>query len=404
MIKNKLRTSIMFSMGLLASQPAFAAIELANVNGYQVTTDGYINTYVVHADVDGLAATAASESTRVTSGFLPSIVGLNIISPTFENGVVVKGRAGFYPNIHSTKSRNLGNTSGFAGPFGTATDSIEMREINGSIQGSWGSLLFGKTLGLYQGLTALTGMTAGGLGTINSAPNYRTVAVGSTGAGYLFTNYPAQVRYTSPNVNGFQLAASIADPSQVNSALGITGTATAEQTPSPTFELELRYAGQMGAANLLSWFSGVYQEAELCAPACVDSDVTVSGIDGGLSLTYGNFNVRGSGFTGEGLGSLVLFDVDSLDAAGRERDSHGVLVEVSYKILPNLKLGYSRGYTAIEDTVSTTGLKRDMHIAGAYYQYNANFGLSAELNWHDVNQRGPDLETTTQAVGLIVSW
>ena len=96
---------------------------------------------------------------------------------------------GFAPQVSA--GRNV------ASSFGTdaAGAQIDMRQVYLTVGGSWGQILAGKELGLFERQAILTDMTLFGAG-VNIG--FRGTALGRIGYGYLYTDFRAQFTYSTP--------------------------------------------------------------------------------------------------------------------------------------------------------------------------------------------------------------
>ncbi len=110
---------------------------------------------------------------------------------------------GFAPQVSS--GRNV------ASSFGTdaAGAQIDMRQVYLTVGGSWGQILAGKELGLFERQAILTDMTLFGAG-VNIG--FRGTALGRIGYGYLYTDFRAQFTYSTPAGKTFGLSVGLFEP------------------------------------------------------------------------------------------------------------------------------------------------------------------------------------------------
>jgi hypothetical protein len=367
---------------LLAAAPAQGAISFKAGDGWEVSFDGFVNAFAVDemgsrapAGVapDALLSNDDVNSFRVRTGLLPGLFAFTVTAPPVD-GLTVKGRVGLYPQINNGNTRNA---------FGSQ---IDLREIFFTVDGSFGQVLAGRALNLYQGKNILTDMTLFGVGAQGPVSAGGTT-LGRIGYGYLYSQFGAQLRYTTPDLSGVKLAVAVADPSK------IAGGPAATITKAPGFEGELSYATKLGATGVQGWVSGLYQKATFPAvspPAAsirAGEDVIAVGGSAGAGVSVSGLDLLASGFLGKGLGSFFLLDTDSLDAAGRERTSKGVLLQAAYK-LGATKLGVSYGQNTMDETAQDAadraagglaGLqRRKSWTGGVYHDLNANLKIVAE--------------------------
>src|ERR671937_2247919 len=127
---------------VLAARPAHAAVGFKADNGWGVSFDGFVNAFAVDQFAnsgpqpnntvgDALGPTTDHNTFRVRTGLLPGLFGFNVESPDLD-GLKLKGRVGFYPQIQTTGTRVL--SSAAATPaFGAQ---IDLREIFFTVDGS----------------------------------------------------------------------------------------------------------------------------------------------------------------------------------------------------------------------------------------------------------------------------
>lgn len=388
-------------LALLSTAPAQAAFVIGGgENGWQLSTDGMVNLFGIYtsgderpADVNnGITLADGDDSFRLRSGFLPGILAFNIKAPTI-NGLDMGARVGFYPNPQNANTKNSFSTQ------------IDLREIFFTVDGNLGQVLVGKTLSLYQGQNALTGMTLMGAG-VNIAAGGGTT-LGNIGYGYIYPQFNAQVRYTTPDLSGFKLAVGIYDPSVISGS-GLSATTT----KSPQWQAEASYAAKFAeSGKLKAWVSGLYQEAEFKSTG---DEVEASGVAGGILAGYAGAEVVLSGFDGQALGSTLMLDTDSLDPAGEERDSQGYLAQLTYT-LGATKLGVAYGANEMDETSTEKAIRQgggnseletqSMLTFGIYHDLNAHLKLVAEYSQAENEWfGGQDQQVDIVSVGTFFTW
>jgi hypothetical protein len=104
----------MLSMG--AGAPAGAAVVIGGENGWQVSMDGMVSTFVVGSTVGNrnpsafqrmqgfMAISGIPQSIRIRTGLLPSVFGFSAKSPPI-NGVTYGARLGLYPQVQNDGTR-----------------------------------------------------------------------------------------------------------------------------------------------------------------------------------------------------------------------------------------------------------------------------------------------------------
>ena len=320
---------------------ASAAIVIGGADGWSFSTDGMVNLFATYQNSDSLpsgvntAYATDEDGIRIKNGFLPNILAFNIKAPTM-NGLDMGARFGFYPMAAQDNKKN------------TFNGQIDMREVFFTIDGNFGQFMIGKGLSLFLGQNLLTEQTLMGAGQIGSAlglSHAAGVTLGRIGYGYLYPQFNAQIRYTTPDIAGFKFAIGAYDPSR------IIGDTEADETKLPRFEGEISYAGTFGDGNTLkAYANGMWQEAEFSDDSF--SDVTAWGASGGFVVGMGGFGLSGSAFTGEALGTNLMLDTDSLDADGEERETWGYIAQLTYTMANEgkTKFGVSYGANEFDET------------------------------------------------------
>ena len=420
-------------MALAVASPSEAKILLMGNDGWEVSFDGLVNGFYSYTSKDELDANEVAtnathtgadadgeDTSRITVGLLPAVWGMNIKAPTTD-GLDMGARLGLYPNISLNRTKNR---------FGAHSGArMDLREIFMAVDGSFGQVLVGRTLSIYQGKNILTDMTLFGVGAGSGAAKGGGTTLGRIGWGYIYPNFNGGIRYTTPDLNGVKVTAAIYDPSTIGGGGGVT------ETSLPRFEAELSYAGDFGGASVSAWASGLYQTAQRslaeiqasCAlvpnggnansstDACgVNSSVDVGGGAFGLQVGMGGLTLTGSGYIGRGLGTTLMLDTDALDAAGDKRTHSGYVAQGTYAFGQGTSIGASYGESGADET-NTDFLQRAGTTVGVdtqslldfmvWHDINANlrivgeYGLQ-EVEWHD----GADQEANIVSVGGFFFW
>jgi hypothetical protein len=406
---------------LIAVCPAQAAFVVGGEDGWSFSTDGNINLFARYATADArpdnvhsafYTLSDSEESFRTRSGFLPGVLAFNIKAPTM-NGLDMAARVGFYPNPQNANTKNS-----FSGQ-------IDLREIFFTVDGNFGQFLVGKAFSLFQGQNCLTGMSVYGFA-IEGAVSGGGATLGNIGYGYIYPQFNAQIRYTTPNLNGFKLAVAIHDPSQIiGSGVGMDGSTVIEpaavETNTPRWEAELSYAGIYagGDGTFKTWVSGLYQTSKFTNDSLYDDDeVTAWGVAGGVQVGYKGYELVASGFTGEALGSTLMLDYDSLDYTGEERESYGYLLQGTYtwnNRFGKTKLGICYGANRMDETSAEKAVRaatgngelkqQDVITAGIFHDINPHLKLVLEYNRAQIEWfNGGDQEVDIIALGTFFMW
>ena len=359
---------------LLFARAADASVGFKADSGWAFSTDGFINAFAVdqfgtEKQPAGIVpdTTHPVEDTthnvfRLKTGLLPGLIAFNVESPDLD-GLKLKGRVGFYPQINNNgANRNSINPN------------VDLREAFVTIDGSFGQVLAGRAINLYQSKNILTDMTLFGVGALGSLSG--DVTIGRIGFGYLYPSFGAQMRYTTPDFSGLKFALQVGDPN------AIMGTG---EHRLPEFEGEISYAAKAGGVAYQAWVEGIFQKTH---NVTAGNDATGAGGAAGVGASFSGLDLLASGFYGQALGSWLIFAVDALDAAGKERKSGGFLAQATYAIGAT-KLGVSYGQNTMQETASDTATRaagaqldtRRSIVGGLYHDVNKNLKLVAEYTW-----------------------
>jgi hypothetical protein len=342
----KISVLAVLAAGMFFASNASAAIVVGGADGWSFSTDGMVNLFGVYQTGDDLPTSgvnpgyslspAEEEGFRITNGFLPNILAFNIKAPTMK-GLDTGARIGFYPSSSFGNDKN----ERFNGQ-------IDLREVFFTVDGNFGQVMVGKGLGLFLGQNLLTEQTLMGVGRSGNVHNASLfgVTLGRISYGYLYPNFDAQFRYTTPDMGGTKLAVALFDPATVRG-----GGFEASKTTLPRVEAELSYAGVAGDTTIKSYINALWQEAD------GDVDVTSWGVGGGVVAGLGGFELSGSAFASEGLGTTAMFDLldgggDALDGAGKERKVYGYIGQLAYTFANEgkTKIGLSYGANRMSES------------------------------------------------------
>ena len=245
-----------------------------------------------------------NDDTSIVTGLLPNVWGMTLKAPT-ANGLDVSARLGLYTHMNGGDN-SLGNGQ------------INIRETSGSVAGSFGTVLVGRSLGIHQSNAILNDMLLFGVGAAASANNSNTT-LGRIGLGYLYTDFKPQISWTLPGMDAlggnFGAKIGIFDPDDVAAD---TAAFSATDKYAPRVEAQITYTGGIGDLGINLWVDGSYQNTERTeaeASALLtnenvaaaagnesaddrDTDVDSAGVGFGTKLSYQGFSIVASGFYG----------------------------------------------------------------------------------------------------------
>jgi len=379
--------AIAMAAALGPSANANAGITLHNEDGTIFSSDGYINAFYAHTDIDRPGTDLDRRQSRVRTGYRSNYIGFNVAKDMGD--LQLGARTSFWVNINDSDDN------------GPATV-IDVRQFYGTIGSSWGEVLIGKDFGLFARSNVFLdevvmgyGHTSDALGLVDSGG----VPFGNIGTGYPYPAPTAQITYRSPDMGGLNLAVGIMDPNKVASdARNDEGNRTAARFEEmPRLESEITYSMNVAGVNLTTWVNGQYQKSETRAAG--KDDITSKGLGYGARMSAEGLSLTASGFTAEGVNPLFT---NNFGGGATEQDTKGFLAQGSYT-LGSIRFALSYG----ETTDDILDMKRETTRLAAFHDVNTNIKLVAEYTRHE-NARessGADLEeSNTVAVGAIVLW
>ena len=365
-----LGTVATFAIASIAAVPrtAHAQLTMQMGNGWSLSFSGNVNAFEVETFSSGVPSAvtygqvAADEGTtnRLRTGLLPAFAVFDVKGK--EGPLDLGVHFGFAPQIQSG-----GGSSGTThDQFGAQ---IDMRQVYLTLGGSWGQILAGREIGLYQRENILTDMTLTGVGAAGSQIGNGGTTLGRIGFGYTYPNFNAQITYSSPATNDVVLSVGIFDPSALNGESG-----SAEFTRMPRVEAEVTWTGKLGtpaagaAGNkVLVWVGGTWQEANFqgntstaadsSGAGVTDSTRNAEGVDFGVKLDLGQLSLVGSGYYDHGVGTTLMFTTPAgFDGVGAARTSFGYIGQITYKIDPKWMIGASLGASNLLQTDADRGI------------------------------------------------
>jgi predicted porin len=428
MKQQHVRFSIAAALAAMCA-PAAHAVDVT-AGDWKLSFDGNVNADYIYsncASLDsaksingGLTCVAPGDGQRssssVSNGLLPA--ALSISAATTQAGYDIAVTFGLYPGI-STNDGGSPNLGANPGPRNTAlgTAGLDVRQVFLTFgNADMGTVLAGRNIGLFGADAILNDMTLLGVGAGGSNAAPTNTSLGSIGYGYIYTDWLAQINYTTPDLNGVKVTVGIFDPLEsVTDGTGPTPKAT------PGFHGKIAYKNG-GPLYLSASFLYQKQEFQRCCTALGDliSGQKVSydgtGFDfGGKYDIPGGFQVAAWAYYGKGLGTTGLFinsaDTDPASLGyGENRKSYGGLAQVTYK-LPNtnLKLGVNYGTSRLSHADRETNNElvklNDKVSLGVYDQLTPNLMLLAEgTSMWSRNQIGEENKAWVANVGAFVSF
>jgi predicted porin len=366
-----------------ASAPA-PAVEMT-AGEWKFTANGNVNVHYIGSSCEaettpaiagGLACRGAAgedQTSSISNGLLPAALAIG--ASTTQGSLDLAVTFGFYPGISTNDgSPNLQQGASQLNT-GLGTTGIDMRQVfltfgNDKI----GEFLLGRNIGLFGADAILNDMTLPGVGV--GGGNYATPAntsLGSIGLGYIYTDWLAQIDYTTRDFGGLKFTIGIFDPLEPLGQVLPPGT-TAPPEGAPGFHAKVAFKQEMFYLSA----SVISQKHEGVTDV---SDFDSFGFDVGGKITLGSAEFLAWYYQGEGLGTTALFLLAS-DGLGGERDSDGFLAQFTYKF-DELKLGVNYGESNLDlapgEVVSDLVATNKKFTVGAYYSLTENLTLLAEF-------------------------
>ena len=397
LLKKSTLATLVGAAALTAAGAANATIVVGGENGYEFSVDGNINQFFIASDQDSAGGAFDQDNQQVANGLLPTFFGFNVAMPEI-NGLKVAARVSISPSTNNGSYFNE-NQGG--------NDAMEQREAFATVDGSFGQIMLGKGLGLYAANNILLDQTLYGVGatgvTAAGDQNTGTTSLGRIGWGYEYANWRSQIRYTTPDMNGFKAAIAVADSDDF---LQATGTGFEKDA---RYEASLSYATAFDGGSMKLWLDGMTQDVRYSnATGSETSDAyTVGGqlILGGFEAVASYYDNEGQGIGGLGLGA---FSDDNV-----ERDGDGYYAQLGYRFGGQTFVAASYGESTLDRDSSNTDFgtvadldKNKMTTVGIYHDVTANLKLVAEYSKMETEYhvQSSDDEVDVLSLGGFISW
>jgi predicted porin len=409
-----------------ACAPAAHAVDVT-AGDWKLSFDGNVNAHYIYSSCQsfdsaasvtgGLACVGSIDGQRssssVSNGLLPA--ALSISAATTQAGYDIGVTFGFYPGISTNDggSPNLGNTSKTRNTA-LGTTGLDVRQVFLTFgNSSMGTVMAGRNIGLFQADAILNDMTLLGVGGGNgnyAAPS--NTSLGSIGLGYIYTDWLAQINYTTPDIAGLKVTLGIFDPVE-------SLTDPAGPTPKSTPGIHGKVAYKLGTDLYLSasflWQKQDINESALTGIPGQRITYNGRGFDVGGKYDFMGFQVAGWYYYGKGLGTTGLFvnganETFGTPGYGNERTTNGFLAQLTYKLpQTNIKLGVNYGQSKLDQADSEINpllvSKNDKETFGIYDQLTPNLLLLAEVSHiQSTNQAGGENKSTNGNIGAFVSF
>jgi hypothetical protein len=356
---------------LAAASTANAQLTMQMTNGWSFTFSGNVNIFAMYQDVNsdgndaspgGLVGTGPQKGLYYGTGLLPAFATFEAKGK--EGNTDLGVHFGFAPEVQCGGN----NHDCFGSEFSGA--SIDMRQVYMTVGGTWGSILAGRELGVFQRQNILNDQTLFGVGGGGIAP--RGTTLGRIGFGYIYPNFVPQFTYTTVSGKPLSLSVGLFEPSNFGQYTQLT---------VPRLEAEVSWKKD----KFLIFASGTVQNGK---DVPNDNSATAAGIAGGLTWKSPSFSIHASGYGGKGLGTTLMFggSATSGDANGNGeddlRDSYGYFGQLTWT--PGAKkvtLAGSYGSSflkAADDENNAFKTENSLISGGLYYQATKSLKLVFE--------------------------
>ena len=332
-------------LALGVANAAEAQLTMQMSNGWNLTFAGNVNAFYIYQNLKSLDPVTSDFVTTgkdgsFGTGLLPAFAVFEAKGK--EDNLDLGVHFGFSPEVQTG-----GHQASYFGSDAAGAQ-IDMRQVYLTAGGTWGSLLIGKELALYQRDNLLNDIT---LLSVGVGGGGRGTALGRIGYGFLYPDFRPQLTYTTPGGRPASLSIGLFEGLR-------SGPYTTLELPR--VEAQFNYNSNFGENNSIKLFvNGAVQTAKDGATGDTES-LTSTGFGGGLVINVSGLALSGSGFWAKGMGYLLQgdgivgganFDNLGVDVAGDGRNSFGYVGQITYSP-PNSKfqIGGSFGENHLKRT------------------------------------------------------
>src|SRR5262249_46606037 len=294
-----------------------------------------------------VGSASGSNVSNIGNGLLPAAFVFGVA--TTQAGIDITGHLGLYPGI-ATNDRGTPNLQAGSGNGSSnaalGTTGVDVRQVYMTFGNkSMGTFTLGRQIGLFGADAILNDMTLPGVGAPGSAASAApsNTTLGGIGWGYIYTDWLAQIDYTTPDISGFSFTVGVFDP--LNSLTAPTD-ATVEPKKSPGFHAKGSFTLPFSDTSKL-YVSVAYltQKQYYDSTSLGTYNYTGNAVDVFAKFDLANLEVFGYYYHGTGVGTTALFLLGAYN--GETRDSDGYLVQGTYKF-GALKVGVQYGESKLD--------------------------------------------------------
>ncbi len=383
------------------------AVDLKTADGtWTFSVDGNVNVDYMYsscqsptsaASVSGGLTCVGSQNgngvSNIGNGLLPAAIVFGVA--TTQGGFDISAHFGLYPGIATNDggSPNLqAGTSNGSSNTALGSTGLDIRQVYMTFGNKdMGTVTLGRNIGLFGADVILNDMTLPGVGAPGSAASAApsNTTLGGIGFGYIYTDWLAQMDYTTPDFAGANLTVGIFDP--LNSLSEPPG-ASVEPKKAPGFHGKLTYTLPIadGTKLYLSAAFLTQQQDYVGLPITTGTlgapySYNGTGEDLFAKLDVQNWELVGYYYHAKGLGTTALFNLGAF-GDGQTRTSDGYFVQTTYKF-DKLKVGLNYGVSRLDyantaDQLANPNLVQSNSkvTAGLYYSLTKNLMLLGEYS------------------------
>src|SRR5438270_2224673 len=398
------------------------AVDLKTSDGsWTFSLSGNVNVHYIYSscqnpssavDTGGFGLTcvgtvSGNSVSNIGNGLLPAAFSFGVA--TTQDGYDLAAHLGLYPGIAANDSGSP-NIGPLVNPRNTAlsTTGLDIRQVYMTFGNkTMGTFTLGRNIGLFGADVILNDMTLPGVGVAGSASGAApaNTTLGSIGLGYIYTDWLAQIDYTTPEISGFSFTVGIFDP--INS-IGDTGATAGKKAPG--IHGKISDTVDLGGGSKLYFSVAALEQKQDHYTGTTTYDYDGTGIDVFAKWTWTALEVFGYYYHADGLGTTGLFVLSS-DGLGNKRSSSGYMAQATYKF-GDLKLGANYGVSKLDCANAADCAALPILVAknrkvtvGGYYSLTKNLTLLAEVSdVHADAQSGASNHSKNGNVGAFFSF
>jgi predicted porin len=300
----------------------------------------------------------------------------------------------------------INSTNGGKTGFGETSPSLRQSFVFFSSK-KVGTFKVGRMFGVFGSDAIVNDMSLAGVGSgaAGVSGQVGNSTLGRIGVGYIFADFFPQIQYTTPDLHGLQLVASVIQAFDAVPMADVNGVKLIEHTtPGLMGKATFDWAGTLAGHT---WLSGWLQSSSSSAGQFTSRQkVSSSAVDLGVRLDLKGLSLLGYFFTGRGVGNTAALrdGVALVEGLPAKRSSNGYYGQLTYRI-GDLKLGASYGGCVLEPAAGEVGAdllvrNNSSVMGGAYYTLGQVVTLATEwTHTRSRNQVGNRIQDNSLAVG-----